>query len=240
MAEKIYTIPVNDAFNSGCECPLCRLYTDLERDSIDFSMGPSYMEDDNRELTDKMWFCPTHVRMLYGEKNRLGLALMMNTHMNKAITDLREAAGKGHAAKSGLFSRGKGDKSAVGSYIEELENSCFICDRIGKIFPRYIDTIFHMWKNDKEFHQKFMESKGFCIKHYGILFDMAPEKLSKAQCDEFTEALNKVFFDNIERVDGDVSWFIDKYDYRYKDAPWKNSKDALPRGIIKTSHTIVE
>ena len=97
-----------------------------------------------------------------------------------------------------------------------------------------------MWKNDKEFHQKFMESKGFCIKHYGILFDMAPEKLSKAQCDEFTEALNKVFFDNIERVDGDVSWFIDKYDYRYKDAPWKNSKDALPRGIIKTSHTIVE
>ena len=240
MAEKIYTIPVNDAFNSDCECPLCRLYTDLERDSIDFTMGPSYMEDDNREQTDKLWFCPPHVRMLYAEKNRLGLALMMNTHMNKAINELKEASLKGHAAKSGLFSRGKGEKSAVGSYIEELEGSCFICERIGKIFPRYIDTIFHMWKNDKEFPAKFKGSKGFCIKHYGVLYDTAPEKLSKSQCDEFTEALNKVFFDNIERVNGDVSWFIDKYDYRYKDAPWKNSKDALPRGITKTSHTIVE
>ena len=240
MAEKIYTIPVNDAFNSECECPLCRLYTDLERDSIDFTMGPSYMEDDNREQTDKLWFCPTHVRMLYAEKNRLGLALMMNTHMNKTINDLKDAASKGHSAKAGLFSRGGTGKSAVGTYIDQLEQSCFICERIDKIFPRYLDTIFYMWKNDKEFPAKFKESKGFCINHYGLLYDMAPEKLSKSQCEEFTEALNKVFFENIERVNGDVSWFIDKYDYRYKDSPWKNSKDAIPRGIIKCSHNIVE
>ena len=119
MAEKIYTIPVNDAFNSECECPLCRLYTDLESDSIDFTMGPSYMEDDNREVTDKMWFCPPHVRMLYAQKNRLGLALMMNTHTNKVIRDLKDAVAKGHGTKSGLFS--KPGKSAVGTYIEELE-----------------------------------------------------------------------------------------------------------------------
>ena len=130
MAEKIYTIPVNDAWNSECECPLCRLYKDLERDSIDFTMGPSYMEDDNREQTDRLWFCPPHVRMLYAEKNRLGLALMMNTHMNKAIGDIKEAAAKGHAAKAGLFSRGGSGKSAVGTYIDQLENSCFICERI--------------------------------------------------------------------------------------------------------------
>ncbi|HBE10606.1 MAG: hypothetical protein IKQ63_02180 [Eubacterium sp.] len=238
MAEKIYTIPVNDAFNSECECPLCRLYTDLESDSIDFTMGPSYMEDDNREVTDKMWFCPPHVRMLYAQKNRLGLALMMNTHTNKVIRDLKDAVAKGHGTKSGLFS--KPGKSAVGTYIEELEKSCFICDRINKIFPRYIDTIFHMWKNDKEFIDKFKESKGFCTYHFGILYDTAPEKLGKSQCEEFTAALVKVYFDNLERVNSDVSWFIDKYDYRYKDAPWKNSKDALPRGIIKDSHTIIE
>ncbi|SCW65302.1 hypothetical protein SAMN05660484_02311 [Eubacterium ruminantium] len=238
MAEKIYTIPVNDAFNSGCECPLCKLYTDLERESIDFTMGPSYMEDDNRAVTDKMWFCPTHVRMLYAEKNRLGLALMMNTHTNKVIKDLREAVSKGHGTKSGLFS--KAGKSAVGTYIDNLEESCFICDRINKIFPRYIDTIFHMWKNDKDFIPKFKESKGFCTYHFGILYDEAPNKLKGKQLDEFTDALVKVYFDNIERVNGDVSWFIDKYDYRNNDAPWKNSKDALPRGIIKSSHTIIE
>ena len=51
---------------------------------------------------------------------------------------------------------------------------------------------------------------------------------------------HKVYFDNMERVNGDLSWFIDKFDYRYKNEPWKNSKDALPRGIIKIGHTFVE
>ena len=44
----------------------------------------------------------------------------------------------------------------------------------------------------------------------------------------------------MKRVNEDISWFIDKFDYRNQDAPWKNSKDALPRGIIKTGHTMVE
>ena len=44
----------------------------------------------------------------------------------------------------------------------------------------------------------------------------------------------------MERVNGDLSWFIDKFDYRYKNETWKNSKDALPRGIIKIGHTFVE
>lgn len=30
MKEKIYTIPVNDAFDKDCECPLCAMYQELE------------------------------------------------------------------------------------------------------------------------------------------------------------------------------------------------------------------
>ena len=45
MAEQIYTIPVNDAFDSGCECPMCQMQKDLERNAIEYTMGPSYMED---------------------------------------------------------------------------------------------------------------------------------------------------------------------------------------------------
>ena len=52
--------------------------------------------------------------------------------------------------------------------------------------------------------------------------------------------LNKVYFENMERVNSDVSWFIDKHDYRNKEADWKNSKDSIPRAIIKTEHTIIE
>ena len=37
----------------------------------------------------------------------------------------------------------------------------------------------------------------------------------------------------MNRVQEDVSWFCDKFDYRNKDADWKNSRDAIQRGMEK-------
>ena len=39
----------------------------------------------------------------------------------------------------------------------------------------------------------------------------------------------------LDRTIEDVEWFIKKFDYRYKDEPWKNSKDALVRTLCKTN-----
>lgn len=238
MAEQLYTIPVNDAFDTDCECPLCAMYKDLERNAIDYTMGPSYMEDDNRAMTDKLGFCGTHVKILYGEKNRLGLALMLKTHTDKTIRDLRNLASDKPVNTGGLFK--KPQASSVSEYIKQLESTCFICDRIENTFNRYISTIFHLFKKDKEFKEKIKNSKGFCTYHYGILYDCAASELKKEQYQEFIDILNEVYFENMDRVNGDISWFIDKFDYRFKEEPWKNSKDALPRGIIKTNHTIIE
>ena len=38
---------------------------------------------------------------------------------------------------------------------------------------------------------------------------------------------------NLERLGEDVAWLVEKYDYRNKDADWKNSKDAVQRGMQK-------
>ncbi len=238
MAEQLYTIPVNDAFEADCECPICFMSKQLEQNAIEYTMGPSYMEDDNRAMTDKLGFCSHHIRILYGEKNRLGLALMLKTHTDKTIKDLKTLSENKPLPSSGLFK--KASASSVGEYVKQLEDSCFICDRINGTFNRYIDTIFHLWKKEPSFIDKFKNSKGFCTYHYGVLYDYATSKLSKDAHSEFLDILNKVYFDNMERVNGDIGWFIDKFDYRFKNEPWKNSKDALPRGIIKTNHTIIE
>lgn len=37
----------------------------------------------------------------------------------------------------------------------------------------------------------------------------------------------------------DLDWYIDKFDYRYKDEPWKNSKDAIERTITKTNSILI-
>ncbi len=238
MAEQLYTIPVNDAFDSDCECPICAMHKELEQNAIDYTMGPSYMEDDNRAMTDKLGFCSHHVRILYGEKNRLGLALMLKTHTDKTIKDLKALSENKPIASGGIFK--KQVASSVGDYIKQLEDSCFICDRINGTFNRYIDTIFHLWKKEASFKDKFKNCKGFCTYHYGVLYNYGSTKLSKDTYQEFLDILNKIYFDNMERVNGDIGWFIDKFDYRFKNEPWKNSKDALPRAIIKTNHSIIE
>ena len=108
------------------------------------------------------------------------------------------------------------------------------------IFDRYIDTIFHMWKKDKDFIEKFKSCKGFCTKHYGILYSTGAEKLNQTQYDEFLVVLNKVYFEGMDRVNRDMSWFIDKHDYRNKEADWGSSRDSLQRALVKVGSTIVE
>ena len=71
MKEKLYTIPVNDAFSKDCECPVCIMYQELEAAAIDYTMGPSYMEDDIRAMTDAAGFCEKHLRQMYENQNRL-------------------------------------------------------------------------------------------------------------------------------------------------------------------------
>ncbi len=238
MKEQLYTIPVNDAFDADCECPICAMYKSLEDNAIEYTMGPSYMEDDNRAKTDEMGFCRHHIRSLYEQKNRLGLALILKTHSDKLIKDLKGLSNQKPASSAGLFKK-SADGSAVGNYVKKLESTCFICERIENTYSRYLNTLFHLWKKEPSFHDKIKNCKGFCVYHYGELYDMAPTLLKGSELDEFLRVLDDVFFSNAKRVNDDLEWFINKYDYRYEKEPWYNAKDSIPRTIIKTNHTIL-
>ena len=235
MKEQLYTIPVNDAFAVDCECPVCSMYDSLERDAIEFTMGPSYMEDDIRMETNKIGFCSHHVKQLYKHQNRLGLALILHTHMQRTNRDLEELLASDKPVKKGLFSKKTENASPVTEYIKTLNHYCYICNRIDRIFSRYLATIYHCYEHDEEFRQKFASSKGFCTKHFGMLYDGAPSALSGKRLPEFIQTLNQVYLANMKRVTDDLEWFTDKFDYRNEDKPWKNSKDALPRSMNKTN-----
>ena len=46
MKEKIYTIPINDAFDKNCECAVCAFMREEEKKLIDYTVGASMMEPD--------------------------------------------------------------------------------------------------------------------------------------------------------------------------------------------------
>ncbi len=236
MDEKLYTIPVNDAFDKDCECPICAMYNVLENDAIDYTLGPSYMEDDVRAQTDRLGFCKEHIRMLSEQKNKLGLAIILTTHFQKTVKQVEKFGKNPMKPRSFL----KKEESALLAYLDELEESCFVCDRINRVFGRYLDTVVALYKTDAAFRRKYENSKGFCSPHYAQLLRTAQRLLSGKQFEEFVALTNRMYLENMKRVMEDLSWFVDKHDYRNFDAPWNNAKDAIPRAMIKTNGVLKE
>ena len=48
-------------------------------------------------------------------------------------------------------------------YIDELNKSCFICDRINNTFERYLHTVVATWKSDAAFRELYAKGKGFFV-----------------------------------------------------------------------------
>lgn len=236
MAEKLYTIPVNDAFDKDCECPICAMYNSLENDAVDYTLGPSYMEDDVRAETDKLGFCKEHMRMLSTQKNRLGIAIILTSHFEKTVKDV-EKFGKNPMKARSFF---KKEESAFLNYMDKLNCSCFICNRIHNVFERYISTTIQLYKTDKEFRKKYENCKGFCNVHYPELLRAAQNSMSGSQFEEFARITHNLYLENMKRMTEDLSWFVDKNKYENYDKSWKNSQDAIPRAMIKTNGLLKE
>jgi translation initiation factor 2 beta subunit (eIF-2beta)/eIF-5 len=234
LKEKLYTIPVNEAFDEDSECPVCAMRKKLESNAIEFTMGPSYMEDDVREATSRLGFCEKHLEQLYKNQNRLGLALILKTHMVKLVRDIEKQSGISKVSAPSFFKK-KGENSGVVTYINDIEDQCFVCEKIEGTFERYIATLFYLYHTEESFRQKLKESKGFCTSHYKKLYQSASEYLSGEEVNNFLKALNELYLDNMKRVRDDLEWFINKFDYRYTNEPWNNAKDALPRSMQKTN-----
>ena len=233
MKEKLYTIPVNDAVSANDECPICNAKRALERDAIDYAIGPgaSYMESDIRETTDKTGFCAHHFQMMFEYGNSLGNALILSSHIRKIEADLNKEMLSYKGIKGGLFS--KADRSNVEKYIDDLEGSCFVCDYYGETYKRYIATFFYLYDNDDAFRDRIKSGKGFCLPHMKELLAQAPNELKGDRLDDFTKTLFDVQKKNLARIEEDISWFVEKFKYENRDKDWKESKDAIPRTIQK-------
>ena len=237
MKEKIYTIPVNDAFDSGGECPFCTLGQKLEKEVLDYVMGPSYMEEDVREQTDLMGFCKEHYRQMLAAGNRLGVVIMLKTHIKKINDDMKDILKREEERCEGrkkLFSKND-EPSPFCEYENKLSESCYACNRIEGRMTSYFDTFFHLWKTEDEFRAKITGGKGFCMEHFARLLAESEKKLNAAARKQLIDALIPIQQQSFKRLEDEVEWFIKKFDYRFKDEPWKTSKDAAERGILKVS-----
>lgn len=225
--EQIYTIPVHEAFEASaadqiCGCPLCALYRKLEENELDQILGASMMEPNTRIETNKEGFCRTHYDMMFVRKNRLGMALTLESHLAELRRDLKAGALSSLAGKPGERPRKR---------IEALERSCYVCRKINFHFTHMVETVLLLFEEEESFPDLVKKQPYFCLPHYRMLLACAGEQLPKKKSAEFAEILAAVQDAYLDTLSADVSWFCKKFDYRFEDEPWGNSKDSVERAI---------
>ena len=222
--EQIYTIPVNEAFDlvaekPECGCPVCVLFKKLQDDELDIILGASMMEPDIRIKTNEQGFCHTHFSMMLNRKKALPLALIMESHLAEVKKKLAGPVLIGNKRAAAL--------SALGA----LEDDCYVCNRIHKNLSAMIATIVYLWESDPEFPRKLKHAPYFCLPHYRAMLEYASKKINKKAYADLYDDLYGVESAYLETLAGDVSWFCKKFDYRYDEEPWYNSKDSVKRAI---------
>ena len=238
MKEQLYTIPLNDAVNAQDECPFCYIERSVEQDLLDFVLGSgsSYMEADIREMTDKAGFCRIHFQKMFDYGNTLGNAWILKTHYQRMIGEMqKEFAGfkPGKTSLKDKLRKTAESGNAIGMWVREKEQSCYVCKQYQETYARYLDTFFYLFKQDEAFREKIKNSKGFCLHHFGELCETADKKLSDREKEYFYKMVLPLMEENMKRVAEDVAWMVEKFDYRNKDADWKNSRDSIQRGMQK-------
>lgn len=240
MKEQLHTIPIHDAMAHAGECPFCYIERKTEEHAMDFVLGhgASYMEADIREMTDKEGFCRNHFKKMFDYGNALGNAWILKTmymrYLEEADKEFKNFKPQASSKKS-LFSKDKSpqDSNSIVNWIKHREESCFICKMVDQTFHAYMKTFFELYKKDASFKDQIKATQGFCLNHFKILLSYADEVLKDQAKQEFYDIVLPLERENLERIFEDVSWFVEKFDYKNKDADWKNSKDAVQRGMQK-------
>lgn len=252
MKYHIDTIPVWDAYHQEDQCPLCILEYKSEKEYVDFFLSGSVMEPSTRIDVNRVGFCGNHFKLLYNEKNRLGLALITHTHLKETIEKVKKLikplGGEGNEGIVSKFSALLPKKMSstdvplnnLLAWLDEHHESCMICNRIESLLNRYAYTILHLWQKDSEFEKTLKDSKGFCLHHLALMMKIASETLSSKAFDEWTGFIMPIELEALNELEADLLWFTQKFDYRNQDKPWGNSRDALPRTIQKLSGHYME
>lgn len=156
MKESIYTIPISEVFEPKQGCPLCTLHRQLETRWVQYITGAAMMEPDVRLRTNEQGFCARHIAAMLEQRNRLSVALLLQTRLAHLLEELESPAGA---------VRGKKQRQAPGD--------CFVCGRIEGELARLADNLVVVWRREQSFRTLYAQQQHLCVPHYRLLAQAA-------------------------------------------------------------------
>lgn len=226
MRDSIYTIPISEVFEPKCGCPICRMRDTLEQRCVEYIMGAAMMEPDVRIETNRLGFCPEHFERMLHQKNRLSLALMLESHLKY----LRETGYKEIVQRAAAKPKKRAGMTTV-------NDTCFVCSQVEQVLTTMLGTVVHQWLKDGEFQKLFEEQEFICLPHAQRLLETGHDHLPQKLYPTFSEQVLGLLDRHLAQVGEDVSHFCKMFDYRNAspNADWGNSRDSIERAILLLS-----
>ncbi len=229
MKEQIYTIPINEALDKGDGCPFCKIYNRLEKEAIEYTLGPAMMDPSFRMITNDKGFCKRHIRDLHGHRQALSLSLVLDTHMAEVMSMLEKSS---KPQKKSLFKKTGQSPEEFVLKLRRTALSCAVCSRIDNTFTRYFETFVFMLKTENGFLDKVLSKNGFCVNHFSRLAQAAVSGLSDKEYEKYFIPLVVHQKEKMEKIHADIKKFSDSFDYRNVGKPTNVPKDILLRACV--------
>ena len=221
MRYDITNIPIAEVFEEGNGCPICRLRNTLENRAVEYITGAAMMEPDVRIETNKKGFCLDHYRQILKQRNRLSVALMLESHLDEMEKQI--FAGAPLVGKNAKKQAKDANRSAC---------TCFVCDQMGDAMEKMLATVCRTWEGQKEFRQLFEDQPCLCLPHFSDLVAASAGTMSKKAQLDFAKEASKLAHRYLTELRGDVHHFCEMYDHRNAGSnDWGNSKDSIERAI---------
>ncbi len=238
MKETIYTIPINEAFDTKCSCALCAIEDRIENEEIEYTLGPAMMEPDFRIISNEKGFCRVHYGKLLENSKALPLALVLQTHIDQQNNNIFSKKIK-KVSKSNGFLKKQCEEilsaKKITEHIKNLNCSCVICERTAATMNRYFDNLIYIWKTQEDFRIKFATHEGFCIPHFSKLLTYAMEGLKEDEFKEFYHTILNMQESSQNQMYSDISEFTRLFDHNNNSTPSENVKNSIRRSIKKIS-----
>ena len=210
MRSDICSIPVEEVFEPKEGCPVCRMRNMLENRMAEYITGAAMMEPEVRKVTNEKGFCRRHYKMILSRKNRLSVALMLESHLKEMEKKIKSPVAKAETSR------------------------CFVCDEVERNMTALISNTLKKYESDMEFRRLFEKQETLCLPHFYELCSAADKKMGRRFRGEFKSAAKELTLRSIESLHGDVKHFCDMFDYRNngENADWGNSRDSLERAVL--------
>ena len=220
MRYDITNIPVAEVFEEGDGCPICRLRNILEKRAVEYITGAAMMEPDIRIETNKKGFCLHHYRQVLGQRNRLSVALTMESRLEELEKQIFSGNFMGKAAKK----QAKDAASAL--------STCYVCEQMEDAMAKMLATVCRTWEGQKDFRELFENQDALCLPHFAALVEASAGAMSKKAQPDFAKAASKLAKGYLATLREDVHHFCGMYDHSNAgNNDWGNSKDSIERSV---------